>query len=85
MANPLDPPFEIPPIITYAVPAFVLLIIIEMIVVKLTKKGRYDFADSATSLSMGFGNRVFGVLFGGLAIGAYFWVYQFRLFDLGWF
>lgn len=84
MANPLDPPFDIPPIITYAVPGFVLLIIIEMIVVRLTKKGRYDFADSATSLSMGFGNRVFGVLFGGLAIAAYYWVYQFRLFDLGW-
>ncbi|HVK79894.1 MAG TPA: hypothetical protein VM915_04715, partial [Verrucomicrobiae bacterium] len=78
MANPLDPPFEIPPIITYAVPAFVLLIIIEMIYIKLAKKGgRYDFADSATSLSMGFGNRVFGVLFGALSIGAYFWVYQF--------
>ena len=77
---PIDPSL----IITFAVPAFVLLILIEMAVVKITKKGRYDAADSATSLMMGFGNRVFGILFGGFVVLAYFWVYQFRLFDLGW-
>lgn len=82
--TPPAAPFEIPPIITYAVPAFVLLIIIEMIVVKLTKRGRYEYRDSATSLAMGLGNRVFGIVFGGLAVLAYFWVYEFRLFNLGW-
>jgi sterol desaturase/sphingolipid hydroxylase (fatty acid hydroxylase superfamily) len=81
---PPEAPFEIPPIITYAVPAFVILILAEMIYVRLTKKGRYEAVDSATSLSMGFGNQVVGILFGGLAIAAYYWVYQFRLFDLGW-
>ncbi|HET9229912.1 MAG TPA: sterol desaturase family protein [Vitreimonas sp.] len=78
------PPFEIPPIITYAVPGFVLLILIEMIYVRVTKKGRYEARDSAASLSMGFGNRVFGIAFGGIAIAMYFWVYQFRLFTLPW-
>ncbi|MBL8547865.1 MAG: sterol desaturase family protein [Hyphomonadaceae bacterium] len=82
--TPPTAPFEIPPIITYAVPGFVLLIIIEMIFVKLTRKGRYDYRDSATSLAMGFGNRVFGIMFGGLAVLAYFAVYEFRLFNLGW-
>ncbi len=82
--TPPQAPFEIPPIITYAVPGFVLLIIIEMIVVKLTKKGRYEYRDSATSLMMGLGNRVFGIMFGGLALLAYFAVYEFRLFNLGW-
>ena len=77
-------PFDIPPIITYAVPAFVLLILIEMIVVKFTKRGRYEIRDSAASLSMGFGNRVFAIAFGGIAIGAYFGVYEFRLLNLGW-
>ena len=84
MRPPPEAPFEIPPIITYAVPAFVILILAEMIYVRLTKKGRYETADSATSLAMGLGNRVMGILFGGLAVAAYFWVYQFRLFDLGW-
>jgi sterol desaturase/sphingolipid hydroxylase (fatty acid hydroxylase superfamily) len=82
--SPLDPPFEIPPIITYAVPMFVLLIVIEMIIVRVSKKGRYEVADSATSLSMGLGNRIFGILFGSFAVAAYFWVYEFRLFNLGW-
>jgi len=82
--EPIAPPFEIPDIITYAVPGFVILIIAEMVYVRLTKRGRYQTLDSATSLSMGLGNQVAGLLFGGLAVAAYFWVSQFRLFDLGW-
>lgn len=82
--TPPQAPFEIPPIITYAVPGFVLLIIIEMIIVKFMKKGRYEYRDSATSLMMGLGNRVFAIAFGGLAVLAYFGVYEYRLFNLGW-
>ena len=78
------PPFEIPDIITYAVPAFVILIVAEMIYVRVTGKGRYEMKDSATSLTMGFGNQAVGLAFGAFAVAAYFWVYQFRLFDLGW-
>jgi sterol desaturase/sphingolipid hydroxylase (fatty acid hydroxylase superfamily) len=81
---PGAPPFEIPPIITYAVPGFVVLILIEMIYTKITKKGRYEVGDSATSLSMGLGNRVAGLLFGGIIVASYYWIYQFRIFDLGW-
>ena len=71
-------------IITFAVPGFVLLILIEMVVVRLSKHGRYDVKDSATSLSMGFGNQIAGILFGGFVIYSYFWAYQYHLFDLGW-
>jgi sterol desaturase/sphingolipid hydroxylase (fatty acid hydroxylase superfamily) len=81
---PDEAPFDISMIITFAVPAFVVLILIEMIYTRVAQKGRYEFADSATSLSMGLGNRVAGLAFGGLAVAAYYWVYQFRLFDLGW-
>lgn len=79
-----EAPFEIPPIITYAVPGFVLLILAEMIYVRMSGKGRYETRDSATSLAMGLGNRVAGLLTAGIAVGAYYFVYQFRLFDLGW-
>lgn len=71
-------------IITFAVPGFVLLILIEMIAVRFTKRGRYEFRDSATSLFMGFGNQIAGLLFAGIAIYAYFWVYEHRAFTLGW-
>jgi sterol desaturase/sphingolipid hydroxylase (fatty acid hydroxylase superfamily) len=78
------PPFEIPDIVTYAVPGFVLLILIEMAYVRLAHKGRYQFADSATSLAMGLGNQFAKLLVGGIAVAAYYWVSQYRLFDLGW-
>ncbi|MBX9747174.1 MAG: sterol desaturase family protein [Hyphomonadaceae bacterium] len=79
-----EAPFDVSLIITFAVPAFVALIIFEMVATKLSKRGRYEFVDSATSLSMGLGNRIAGILFGFIAAGAYFWVYEYRLFDLGW-
>ncbi|HYD72000.1 MAG TPA: sterol desaturase family protein, partial [Candidatus Binatia bacterium] len=79
-----EPPFEIPPIITYAVPGFVLLILIEMIYVRMTKKGRYEARDSLTSLMMGFGNQVFELAIGFAVIAAFAGAYQFRLFDIGW-
>jgi sterol desaturase/sphingolipid hydroxylase (fatty acid hydroxylase superfamily) len=84
LREPVPPPFEIPDIITYAVPGFVVLILIEMIYVRATHKGRYQFVDSATSLSMGLGNQVAGLIFGGLVVATYFWVSQHRLFDFGW-
>ncbi|HRE45377.1 MAG TPA: sterol desaturase family protein [Terricaulis sp.] len=57
----------------------------EMLYIRVFKRGgRYETKDAATSLSMGLGNRVMGLLTGGLAVAAYYAVYQFRLFDLGW-
>lgn len=77
-------PFDVGLIITFAIPGFVILILAEMIYVRLSKRGQYNAADSASSLMMGFGNQVMGVLFSGAAIWTYYAVYQFRLFDLGW-
>ena len=79
-----QPPFEIPPIITYAVPGFVALVLIEMIYVRITKKGRYEARDSLTSLMMGFGNQVFELAIGGAVIIAFVSLYDFRLFNIGW-
>jgi len=77
-------PIQIPPIVTYAVPAFVLLILIEMVVVRSRGGGRYEAADSAASLSMGLGNRIAGILTGGVAIAGYAWAHEHRLFDIPW-
>ena len=73
---------QFPDIVAYAVPAFVLLIILEMIVARRTGRGRYEAKDTFASLAMGFGNRVAGLIGGGLLVYAAFtWVYQFRLID----
>jgi sterol desaturase/sphingolipid hydroxylase (fatty acid hydroxylase superfamily) len=78
------PPFAIPPIITFAIPGFVVLIIAEMLYVRVTKRGRYQFADSASSLMMGLGNQVAGLLVGAFAVWSFYAVYQFHIFNIGW-
>jgi sterol desaturase/sphingolipid hydroxylase (fatty acid hydroxylase superfamily) len=80
MPAPFDPDL----IITYAVPGFVLAILIEMIWIRTRGGGRYQFQDSATSLSMGLGNQAVGLIGAGIVAAAYFAVYQVRLFDIPW-
>lgn len=71
-------------VVTLAVPGFILLVVIEMIFVRLWKKGAYDTKDSAASLFMGFGSSLFGIATAALYVGSAFWVYEYRLFDIGW-
>ena len=73
---------QFPDIVAYAVPAFVVLIILEMIVARRTGRGRYETKDTFASLSMGVGNRIAGLIGGGALVYACFvFVYQFRLID----
>lgn len=71
---------EFPDIISYAVPAFLVLVIVEIVAVRLMKRGRYDARDSASSLIMGFGSEI-APLFGGAALvaAAFTAAYEFRL------
>ena len=73
---------EFPDIVAYAVPAFVVLIILEMVVARRTGRGRYETKDTFASLSMGLGNRIASLIGGGALMYASFaWVYQFRLIE----
>lgn len=75
---------DLPNPVTYAIPAFVLLIVAEMVWGRLKGAAHYEPKDTATSLVMGLGSQVAGVLFGGLALASGFWIWDnFRLFDLG--
>ncbi|MEM8937165.1 MAG: sterol desaturase family protein, partial [Pseudomonadota bacterium] len=74
--------YAFPDVVGYAVPAFVVLIIIEMLAARVSKRGRFDVRDSFASLAMGLGNRAVAVLGGGaLVYAAFDFVYQFRLID----
>ena len=77
-----DPPFDLPDIVTLAVPAFLALIVVEMIAVRVSRKGSYDAADTGASLAMGLGNSIAKVVFGGLAVAAYWIVFNWRLYDI---
>ena len=69
--------------IYYAIPLFVILVCIEMVHAKMTGSARFEARDSASSLAMGFGNSISGVLFSGILIAWAMFIYQFRIFDIG--
>ena len=68
--------------VAIAIPAFVALIIVELIAVRLGWRGDYDWRDTGTSLAMGLGNTITGAVLGGLVAGMSVWVFQYRLIDI---
>lgn len=70
---------DLPNPVDYAVPAFVLLIVIEMIWAKYRAPEKYEPKDTLTSLAFGFGSTVMGALVGGLVLALSFKLYDFRL------
>lgn len=70
--------------VDYAVPGFILLVIIEMWWARKRSPASYEPKDTLTSLALGTGSTVAGALTAGLTFAMALWVYQFRLFDIGW-
>ncbi|MCB2088999.1 MAG: sterol desaturase family protein [Sphingomonadaceae bacterium] len=70
--------------VDYAVPAFVLLVLIEMIWARRRKPEAYEPKDTLVSLAFGLGSTVAGLLTGGFVVAIYLWAWQFRLLEIGW-
>jgi sterol desaturase/sphingolipid hydroxylase (fatty acid hydroxylase superfamily) len=64
------------------VPAFVVLILAEMLVARRRDRSRYEPRDTMTSLMLGFGSTIAGLLTGGAFLVIALWAYQYRLFDV---
>ncbi len=75
---------DLPPIVDYAVPGFVLLVALEMLWARKRAPEKYEPRDTFTSLALGLGSSVAGLLFGGLSFAAALWLYEHRLFEIGW-
>jgi sterol desaturase/sphingolipid hydroxylase (fatty acid hydroxylase superfamily) len=76
----LEPTLPSP--VELAIPAFILLVLLEIGVTRVKRLPAYEIRDTAASLAMGLGNLAIGLVAG---IGAYIalnWVYQFHLLDL---
>ncbi len=73
---------QMPNLIYYAIPFFIILIIVEVIVSAHMKLKTYKFKDAATSISMGIGNVVLNIIAKGLVFGALIYMYQFRIFNV---
>ncbi len=75
---------SLPDVSTMAVPVYVGLIVLELVLVVLHRvKGTFETRDSAASLAMGVGNVLSGVVFAGsfgaLAYGVLFFAYEHRI------
>ncbi len=74
---------KLPDPVVYAVPAFILLLIAEMVYSLRKDRSRYEARDTLTSLMLGTVSQVAGALVGAAVVGMSVWVYQYRLFDIG--
>jgi len=73
-----------PMVLAYAVPFFVLSIVLEWgFVRKGLLSGRYETKDALTSILMGTGNLVSDLTMGFISLGILMWLWQFRVLDWG--
>jgi sterol desaturase/sphingolipid hydroxylase (fatty acid hydroxylase superfamily) len=70
--------------INYAIPGFILLVLLEMWWAKRNAPEKYEPRDTLTSLALGTGSQVAGALTGGAVFALSLWLYEHRLFDIGW-
>lgn len=78
--DPIKPAFDP---VTLAIPLFVITIIGEIVLGRLRKaKAAYEPRDTATSLMMGLGSNIAGLLTGAAIVAVVIWVWQFRIFDI---
>jgi sterol desaturase/sphingolipid hydroxylase (fatty acid hydroxylase superfamily) len=74
----------LPDVVSYAVPAFVLLVLAEMLVAWARDKRRYEPKDTLTSLALGTGSTVAGAITAGAVFWLATWLWQFRIFTIGY-
>ncbi len=75
--KPFDP-------VALATPAFVALVIAEMLFVRFTGRGRFEVKDTAASLMMGFGSTIIGGAFAFIFLGFAGRIAPYALFHIVW-
>ncbi|KPL68953.1 C-5 sterol desaturase [Erythrobacter sp. SG61-1L] len=70
--------------VNYAIPAFILLVLAEMIWARLRAPQAYEPRDTAMSLAFGLGSTVAGALTASLVLAMLVKLYEFRLLEIGW-
>jgi len=73
---------QFPNILVHAVPAFIILIVVEVIYAVKLHRELYEIKDAATSISLGLGNLFIGILTKGFILMFFTWLYTFRLFTI---
>ncbi|MFY0254308.1 sterol desaturase family protein [Chitinophaga sp. 30R24] len=75
-----------PNLILYAIPEFVLLILLEIVFTTLNKQSSYEPKDALSSIAMGLGNVIIGIFTKVVVFGCYIFLYQHQLFtfEVSW-
>ncbi|MCO5247653.1 MAG: sterol desaturase family protein [Chitinophagales bacterium] len=71
-------------IINYAIPGFVLLLTIEILVNAYQKRDLFEVKDTISSLTMGIGSVIIGIAGKALTFAAFSLAYKFSIFKLDW-
>ncbi len=78
------PDIHFPSVTQNAIPLFIGAMLLELFLIRFrSARGSYETRDTLTSLLMGTGNVVTGIIFGVVAYKSLIWVWQFRFFDWG--
>ncbi|HEX9807241.1 MAG TPA: sterol desaturase family protein [Alteraurantiacibacter sp.] len=70
--------------VAWAIPAFVLLVLAEMLWSRIRAREAYEPRDTAVSLAFGLGSTVAGAIAAGAILAMLVWIHQHRLFEIGW-
>lgn len=73
---------ELRNILIDAIPAFIVLIIIEVIYAIKTQRELYEVKDATTSISLGLGNLFIGLLTKSFILVFFVWIYEYRIFTI---
>ena len=71
-----------PNIIHYAIPFFIVTVIIEVVLTVKVKMETYEYKDAVTSIAMGLGNVFVGLFTKALILGTFLFMYQYHLFTI---
>jgi sterol desaturase/sphingolipid hydroxylase (fatty acid hydroxylase superfamily) len=75
---------QLPDVVTWAIPGFVVLMLAEIWWQRRRNPAAYHARDTLTSLMLGLTSTIAGALTGGAVLAMALFLYQFRLFDIGW-
>lgn len=73
---------ELPNIIHFAIPFFIITVIIEVILTVKVKMEDYKYKDSLTSITMGLGNVFIGLFTKGVTLTFFLFIYKYRFFTI---
>lgn len=75
---------QIPNLVDLAIPGFIALVLLEVVLDAVMRRDLYQLKDTAASLSMGTGNVLLGIVSKTLVFGAYTAVHRFAIFKIGY-